>query len=217
MVDQSPPSRVRGDRRTLPLPAPWPSGWRRWRRDPGESGVSNVERREAIMDQPILPLLIRERLADGRLSHDRFPRVWGGPGNGETCYGCGETVTKGQRAMEGLDPKGRGVRVLSRHFHVGGRAQPPGLVGGTAAGHGAPLQCAYFVVFHGGSISRPGGREELPAAHRPRRAGAKPARAAPVGPGDTWPATGAGCGRRRRRPPPQRTPRRPARAASMPA
>jgi hypothetical protein len=65
------------------------------------------------MDKPILRLLIRERLADGRLSHDRFTRVWGGPGNGEACHGCGETVAKGQMAMGGLDARGRGVQ-----FHV---------------------------------------------------------------------------------------------------
>ena len=65
------------------------------------------------MDQPILPLLIRERLADGRLSHDRFPRVWGGSGNGKTCHGCGETVTQAQRAMVGLDARECGVQ-----FHV---------------------------------------------------------------------------------------------------
>jgi hypothetical protein len=65
------------------------------------------------MDKPILRLLIRERLADGRLSHDRFTRVWSGPGNGEICYGCGEMVTKGQMAMGGLDAMGRGAQ-----FHV---------------------------------------------------------------------------------------------------
>ena len=70
------------------------------------------------MDQPMLPLLIRERLADGRLSHDRFPRVWGGPGNGETCHGCGETVTRGQRAMEGLDARGRGIQFHVACFYV---------------------------------------------------------------------------------------------------
>jgi hypothetical protein len=65
------------------------------------------------MDKPTLRLLIRERLADGRLSHDRFTRVWSGPGNGEICYGCGEMVTKGQMAMGGLDAMGRGAQ-----FHV---------------------------------------------------------------------------------------------------
>jgi hypothetical protein len=28
--------------------------------------------------------------------------MWGGPGNGETCDGCGETVSKSQMVMEGL-------------------------------------------------------------------------------------------------------------------
>ena len=70
------------------------------------------------MDQPTLRLLIRERLADGRLSHDRFPRVWGGPGNGKTCYGCGETVTRGQRAMEGLDARECGVQFHLACFYL---------------------------------------------------------------------------------------------------
>jgi hypothetical protein len=40
------------------------------------------QRREAIMDKPILRLLIQERLADGRLPHDDIPRVWGGQAAG---------------------------------------------------------------------------------------------------------------------------------------
>jgi hypothetical protein len=70
------------------------------------------------MDQPILPFLIRERLADGRLSRHRFPRVRGGPGKGETCHGCGETVTEGQRAIEGIDASGRGVQFHVACFYV---------------------------------------------------------------------------------------------------
>jgi hypothetical protein len=70
------------------------------------------------MDKPILRLLIQERLADGRLPHDDIPRVWGGPGNGETCYGCGETVTKAQRLIGGLDATGSGVRFHRACFHV---------------------------------------------------------------------------------------------------
>jgi hypothetical protein len=65
------------------------------------------------MDQPILRLLILEKLADGRLPHTPVPRVWSGSGNGEACDGCGETVTNAQMAMEGLDAKE--CRVL---FHV---------------------------------------------------------------------------------------------------
>jgi hypothetical protein len=50
----------------------------------------------ALMEQHILRLMIQEKLADGRLPHDHIPRVWGGPGNGETCDGCGEIVAKAQ-------------------------------------------------------------------------------------------------------------------------
>ena len=65
------------------------------------------------MDQPILRVLIQGKLADGRLPHTPIPRVWGGPGNGETCDGCEETVTEAQGLMENLDA--RGGRVC---FHV---------------------------------------------------------------------------------------------------
>ena len=65
------------------------------------------------MDQPI-SVLIREKLADGRLPHDHFPRIRSGPGNGESCDGCEVTVTRVQMMMESLDA--RGCRV---QFHVG--------------------------------------------------------------------------------------------------
>ena len=54
------------------------------------------------MDQHTLRLMIKEKLADGRLPHDSIPRVWGGPGAGETCDGCGEIVTRAQLIMEGI-------------------------------------------------------------------------------------------------------------------
>ena len=54
------------------------------------------------MDRPALTLQIQAKLADGRLPHNHIPRMWGGPGNGETCDGCGETVNKSQMVMEGL-------------------------------------------------------------------------------------------------------------------
>jgi hypothetical protein len=67
------------------------------------------------MEQQLLRLLIQERLADGRLRlpHAHIARVWGGPGNEETCDGCGDIVTKAQLVMEAIDA--RGCRV---HFHV---------------------------------------------------------------------------------------------------
>ncbi len=70
------------------------------------------------MDKPVLRLMIREKLADGRLPHDSIPRMWGGPGNGETCDGCGEAVAKTQMLMEGLSAKARGVQFHVACFHV---------------------------------------------------------------------------------------------------
>jgi len=65
------------------------------------------------MDEPIIRLPIQYKLADGRLPHDHIPRIWDGPGSGETCDGCGETVTNAQMVMGGLDARGRRVQ-----FHV---------------------------------------------------------------------------------------------------
>lgn len=65
------------------------------------------------MDRPELRSMIRDKLADGRLPHDHIPELWGGPGNGETCDGCGQAVTKTQMVMEGLSTEHGGV-----HFHV---------------------------------------------------------------------------------------------------
>jgi hypothetical protein len=66
------------------------------------------------MDQPILRLLIQQKLADGRLPHDPFPSLRSRQGTGETCDGCEGTVTRVQMLMEILDARGYRVRV-----HVG--------------------------------------------------------------------------------------------------
>jgi hypothetical protein len=55
------------------------------------------------MDPTMLRLLIREKLVERLLPHDPLPRVCGGPGQGQTCDGCGETVTRDQLAMEDVD------------------------------------------------------------------------------------------------------------------
>ena len=70
------------------------------------------------MNAPIIRLLIQEKLATGRLPHDRVPRLWGGPGRGETCDGCGESVTKDQMVMENLDAAKCGVQFHVACFHV---------------------------------------------------------------------------------------------------
>jgi hypothetical protein len=49
-----------------------------------------------------LRVLIRAKLADGRLPVNSIPRMWGGPGNGESCHGCGKIVTKREFLMEGI-------------------------------------------------------------------------------------------------------------------
>jgi len=70
------------------------------------------------MDKPILRLRIQEKLAAGRLPHEDQPRVWGGLGNGETCDGCGETVTKAQMGIEILDATGHGVQLHVACFYI---------------------------------------------------------------------------------------------------
>ena len=65
------------------------------------------------MDQPV-SVLIREKLADGRLPHDHFPRIRTSPGNAETCDGCDAPVTRTQMMMEILDETSYSVQ-----FHVG--------------------------------------------------------------------------------------------------
>ena len=64
------------------------------------------------MDQPTLRLLIQEKLADGRLPRAPIPRVWGGPGHGESCDGCGETVTSASGI--GISAGRMRVSILSR-------------------------------------------------------------------------------------------------------
>jgi len=54
------------------------------------------------MDQEILRLLIRRKLAAGRLPYDNIPRIWGGPGTGEECDACEELIRTDQFLMEGI-------------------------------------------------------------------------------------------------------------------
>ena len=70
------------------------------------------------MDAEQLRLLIRAKLADGRLAHDSIPRIWGGPGAGETCDGCDEVVTKPQMLMEGIGESGGGIQMHVACFYI---------------------------------------------------------------------------------------------------
>jgi hypothetical protein len=45
------------------------------------------------MHQLNLQLVIRHKLETGALPRNSIPRVWGGPGNGETCDACESVIT----------------------------------------------------------------------------------------------------------------------------
>ena len=62
------------------------------------------------MEQPLLRLLIQEKLADGRLPHTPIARAWNGAGNGRMCDGCGETVTN----TGGIEVLGLGAVTLDQ-------------------------------------------------------------------------------------------------------
>ena len=71
------------------------------------------------MDIEILRATIRRKLADGSLPMNHIPRVWGGPGSGETCDVCETIVTKDQFVMEVISAAdGRGVQLHVRCFSV---------------------------------------------------------------------------------------------------
>ena len=70
------------------------------------------------MEQPLLRLLIQEKIADGRLPSAPLPRVWDGPGTGQTCDGCSEPVTHAQTVVENFDAGSRAVRFHVACFHV---------------------------------------------------------------------------------------------------
>lgn len=65
-----------------------------------------------------LRLLIQAKLADGRLPREPMPRVWGGPGMGETCAACEEKVEKPGLVIEGWTESGRITIFHVRCFYV---------------------------------------------------------------------------------------------------
>ena len=108
-------------RRKLRLPAPRPLGLaRRIRR--AETTVNLAlphtpvpSRAAAIVS---LSLLIWEKLQDGRLPLESMPRVWGGPGNGETCSACDQKAEKPSLVIEGRTEQGRVVFFHPRCFYM---------------------------------------------------------------------------------------------------
>jgi hypothetical protein len=67
------------------------------------------------MHQLSLELLVRHKLQTGALPRNSIPRIWGGPGNGETCDACESVVTKDEWVIEGIS-LAEGRKPL--HLHV---------------------------------------------------------------------------------------------------
>ena len=89
-----------------------------------------------------LRLLILSKLADGRLPLNSITRVWGGPGNGETCDACGIFVTKDEFVIEGT-PLAGGKGPLQLHascFWIWETERQPQLAprGPASPGYGDP-------------------------------------------------------------------------------
>jgi hypothetical protein len=72
------------------------------------------------MDKGARRLLIRRKLADGSLPYDRIPRVWSGPGNGESCDACEVAITRQELRVEGISREEGGHPILfhAECFHV---------------------------------------------------------------------------------------------------
>ena len=49
-----------------------------------------------------LQLPICQKLQTGALPRNRLPRMWGGPGNGETCDACDSIITHDECVIEGI-------------------------------------------------------------------------------------------------------------------
>jgi hypothetical protein len=58
------------------------------------------------METGSLRLLIRQKLADGRLPRENVPRMWSGASNGGTCDACDEIIEGRQWWAEGIPVNG---------------------------------------------------------------------------------------------------------------
>jgi hypothetical protein len=72
------------------------------------------------MDHDSLRLLIREKLADGRLPRESITEIWGGPSTEETCGACDKRIERRQSLIEGIDPaSGRtNIQVHAQCFYL---------------------------------------------------------------------------------------------------
>src|SRR5438105_3973878 len=71
-------------------------------------------RQSSRMDIDVVRYMIRRRLVERRLPHERMTNVEVTPGGGQMCDACGANVTTDQMAMIGVPPAGG----RTRHFHA---------------------------------------------------------------------------------------------------
>ena len=81
--------------------------------------------------------LIRQKLADGRLPHNSIPRVWGGPGNGESCQACEEGISQSEFIIEGISENGRGIQFHVECFYIWDSERAPDWRYDPSTKHGA--------------------------------------------------------------------------------
>ena len=78
-----------------------------------------AESREPVMDEASLRVVIRRKMADGRLPREHMPRLWGGIGTEGTCAACERPIAKHDTAMGRLDEgKTKALGFHARCFHL---------------------------------------------------------------------------------------------------
>ena len=69
-------------------------------------------------DEPLLREKAREAIRAEKLPSRRPDRMWGGPGIGELCVICGETIKRDQLELEIQFARAAGSNVDTFHVHI---------------------------------------------------------------------------------------------------
>jgi hypothetical protein len=67
------------------------------------------------MENSAIRLLIRDKLQDGRLPVNGFPRFWVGPSDGEECHACDKLIA-GPLVVEGIASAAGGRQAIQMHI-----------------------------------------------------------------------------------------------------
>jgi len=68
------------------------------------------------MENAPIRILIRDKLQDGRLPVNGFPRFWIGPSDGEECHGCERIITD-HLLVEGIASAAHGRQAIQMHVN----------------------------------------------------------------------------------------------------